>query len=95
MERVVHSIGEVLADIAARSERDRAIFEAAYRAGYAAGHDVGYGRAQAEMERDWKTVAAQVRGYANTPAQAVLEARRWGPGGREHFGDRRPGDFPG
>lgn len=26
---------------------------------------------------------------------AELEARRWGPGGRGHFGDPRPGDFPG
>jgi hypothetical protein len=26
---------------------------------------------------------------------AELEARRWGPGGREHFADPRPGDFPG
>ena len=26
---------------------------------------------------------------------AELEARRWGPGGRAHFADPRPGDFPG
>jgi hypothetical protein len=26
---------------------------------------------------------------------AELETRRWGPGGREHFADPRPGDFPG
>ncbi len=26
---------------------------------------------------------------------AELEGRRWGPGGREHFADPRPGDFPG
>ncbi len=26
---------------------------------------------------------------------AELEVRRWGPGGRAHFGDPRPGDFPG
>ncbi len=26
---------------------------------------------------------------------AELEVRRWGPGGREHFADPRPGDFPG
>jgi hypothetical protein len=30
------------------------------------------------------------------PAQPTeLEIRRWGPGGREHFGDPRPGDFQG
>jgi hypothetical protein len=26
---------------------------------------------------------------------AGLEEIRWGPGGREHFADPRPGDFPG
>ena len=26
---------------------------------------------------------------------AEMEARRWGPGGRAHFGDPRPGDYPG
>ncbi len=26
---------------------------------------------------------------------AALEEVRWGPGGREHFGDPRPGDYPG
>lgn len=26
---------------------------------------------------------------------AKLEVLRWGPGGREHFGDPRPGDYPG
>ena len=37
-----------------------------------------------------------------TPAEAIeaaelaeAEARRWGPGGRAHFADPRPGDFPG
>jgi hypothetical protein len=24
-----------------------------------------------------------------------IERRRWGPGGREHFADPRPGDYPG
>jgi hypothetical protein len=28
-------------------------------------------------------------------AHAAIEERRWGPGGREHFADPRPGDFPG
>jgi hypothetical protein len=27
-------------------------------------------------------------------ADAELETRRWGPGGRAHFADPRPGDFP-
>jgi hypothetical protein len=28
-------------------------------------------------------------------ADAELETLRWGPGGRAHFADPRPGDFPG
>lgn len=28
------------------------------------------------------------------PDPAELELLRWGPGGREHFGDVRPGDYP-
>jgi len=28
-------------------------------------------------------------------SHAELEQRRWGPGGRAHFADPRPGDFPG
>jgi hypothetical protein len=29
------------------------------------------------------------------PSFAELKERRWGPGGRVHFADPRPGDFPG
>lgn len=29
------------------------------------------------------------------PSLDELEQRRWGPRGREHFGDPRPGDYPG
>ena len=32
---------------------------------------------------------------ASGPSHAELEERRWGPGGREHFGDPRPGDYRG
>jgi hypothetical protein len=28
-------------------------------------------------------------------AHAAIEETRWGPGGRAHFADPRPGDFPG
>ena len=43
------------------------------------------------MAAQWSRVSAVVRG----PDLAELEERRWGPGGREHFADARPGDFPG
>ena len=47
-------------------------------------------------------LAGRVRAAADIKAvqhglvlDAELDARRWGPGGRVHFGDARPGDFPG
>ena len=49
--------------------------------------------AEAEMAERWNRVAAPV--VAGGPDLAELEARRWGPGGREHFADPRPGDYPG
>ena len=52
----------------------------------------GYQQAEADMAGRWARAAAPVvhgRGYAE------LEERRWGPGGREHFADPRPGDYPG
>jgi hypothetical protein len=49
---------------------------------------------------------AEARGYVRAIADvkavqhglvldAELEARRYGPGGRAHFADPRPGDYPG
>ena len=43
------------------------------------------------MAARWSRVTAVVRG----PDLAEVEARRWGPGGREQFADPRPGDYPG
>jgi hypothetical protein len=54
-------------------------------------YEAGRRAAEAEMAAQWSRVTAVVRG----PDLAELEARRWGPGGRAHFGDARPGDFPG
>jgi hypothetical protein len=48
--------------------------------------------AQAEMAEAWRRVAAPV---VHGISAAEMEERRWGPGGRAHFGDPRPGDFPG
>src|ERR1700683_4101475 len=63
-------------------------------------HQVAREMAAAAFER------GQVDGYLRAAADlkalqhgmvldAELEGRRWGPGGREHFADPRPGDFPG
>lgn len=45
--------------------------------------------------REWHVTAAGLPMAAIGPSWAELERRRWGPGGRLHFGDPRPGDFPG
>lgn len=68
-------------------------------------------RYQADRDAAWTEMAGQARAAADAgPGQdrrwagmrteadqawAQLEERRWGPGGREHFADPRPGDFPG
>jgi hypothetical protein len=55
-------------------------------------YEAGRRAAEAEMAARWARVTAPVvRGQAF----ADLEERRWGPGGRAHFGDPRPGDFKG
>jgi hypothetical protein len=41
----------------------------------------------------WQQVADPV--VHPGPARDLVEERRWGPGGRQHFADPRPGDFPG
>lgn len=67
-----------------------------YKLGYAIGHALGVeeGRAleAAERDRAWNRAAGTIiRGET----YAELDRRRWGPGGRAHFGDPRPGDYPG
>jgi hypothetical protein len=64
--------------------RDQVAREAA-DAAYERGRADGYVQAVADMK-------AVQRGIVR---DAELETRRWGPDGREHFADPRPGDFPG
>jgi hypothetical protein len=40
-------------------------------------------------------LADLIGGRVFPPSPSPLEEARWGEGGREHFGDPRPGDFPG
>jgi hypothetical protein len=51
--------------------------------------------AEAEMAERWNRIAGPVSRARDAGGIEEIEARRWGPGGREHFGDPRPGDFPG
>jgi hypothetical protein len=68
------------AEIRYRNQLGREMFEAGRQA------------AEAEMAERWARVTAPaVRGQAF----AALEEKRWGSGGRAHFADARPGDFPG
>jgi hypothetical protein len=62
-----------------------------YQAGHGDGYQAGYRQAEADQATGWN----QATRPAASPARAELEERRWGPGGREHFADPRPGDFPG
>ena len=52
----------------------------------------GYAAAKADMDAAWNRIA---RAAVSSPPHAELEEKRYGPGGREHFADPRPGDYPG
>ena len=71
-----------------RHQLAREMFQAGQRAGF----EVGYRQAEADQAARWAEVA---RPIAHGISHAELEERRWGPGGRAHFADPRPGDFPG
>jgi hypothetical protein len=64
-----------------------------WKLGYAAGVDAGRRLEAAERDEAWNCIARPI--VRGGPSHAELERRRWGPGGREHFGDPRPGDYPG
>lgn len=73
-----------LAEIKLRRQLCREAFEAGRAEGWREGYDVGARLRAAE----WPRIVAPLCG----PTHAELELRRWGPGGRAHFGDPRPGD---
>ena len=81
------------ADLAEAETRYRHQFaREAYEAGHADGYRAGYRQAGADQAAWWNQIA---RAAIDGPAHAELEERRWGPGGRAHFADPRPVDFPG
>jgi hypothetical protein len=55
-------------------------------------YQAGYAAAEADMAARWDRIA---RATVPGPSHADLEEKRWGPGGRAHFADPRPGDYPG
>ena len=89
---------------AAIEEAERIEAETRYRLAlsresFQAGLALGAARAR---EAVWQEQAAAHRALAAdlmpvlmSADHAELEQRRWGPGGRTHFADPRPGDFQG
>jgi hypothetical protein len=85
---------ERAACLALSAERDLCLRRilAAWRAGYRAGElaradDYGRGLHDGALARK--------RAEHGLVELVRLELARWGPGGREHFADPRPDDFPG
>jgi hypothetical protein len=70
---------------------------AAFTRGRAIGRQEGYAAGLTHCDREWMDALAPARAAVRerNPAHAELERRRWGPEGREHFADPRPGDYPG
>lgn len=73
----------------------RSVFAGPHQADVDAAYRRGREDAHQEMADAWAPVAKRVRALAGSPTFAEVELRRWGPGGSEHFGDPRPGDYLG
>ncbi len=89
---------------AAIEEAERIEAETRYRLqtareAFQAGMALGAARAREallqEQAEEQRQLASRLMPVLMSPTQAELETRRWGPGGRAHFADPRPGDFPG
>lgn len=80
------------AEISYRSQLGREMYEAGVQDGYRAGVEAARGELDAEHADWWR---AHGQRLIDQPSHAELEERRWGPGGRAHFADPRPDDYPG
>jgi hypothetical protein len=86
-----------------RPDRDRPGMTSAhsddYSRGFADGFEAGYSHGIADRDDEWQIALGPARAAARIAARhpdfAELERRRWGPGGRSHFANPRPGDYPG
>jgi hypothetical protein len=87
---MIRDLLSALPDPLTEIELLRQIGRDAYERGRADGWYEGHETAEQEMAERWDRIAQPVaRGGIE---HDELEARRWGPGGRQHFGDPRPGD---
>lgn len=80
------------AETAYRLQLARESYQAGLEAGYKRGYETGAGQREAGHASWWRDHGQHL---VNQPSRAELEERRWGPGGRAHFADPRPGDYPG
>jgi hypothetical protein len=86
---------QLVAQVGDQAAADDARFRMAYKLGFEAGREVGRIQLDRELTEQDRRRMEYMHDLSNSPDYAELEMRRWGPGGREHFGDPRPGDFPG
>lgn len=88
----IEAAGQAAAETARRDRLGREMYQAGYADGYHAGYEAAWGVREASAAAWWREHG---RGLVDGLTHAELEERRWGPGGRAHFADPRPGDFPG
>jgi hypothetical protein len=81
---VLAAAADLIGSIGEREDR-------AYRRGF----EAGYRAADDDWYMSLAPAREAARRAARHPSYAELEGRRWGPGGREHFADPKPGDYPG
>jgi len=84
--------GNALLELSDERDRWERLVEQAYRDGYRAAE-----RARADdYQRGLIDGAlARKRAQQDLVEMARIDAAQWGPEGREHFADPRPGDYPG
>src|SRR4051794_27447225 len=80
------------AETAYRNQLGREMYQAGHTDGYRAGYEAARGQREADAAAWWRDHG---RSLTERPTHAELEEQRWGPGGRAHFADPRPSDFPG
>lgn len=87
--RMLAALLDALPDPLAEIELRRQLCRETYAAGLAEGWRLGVEHGARIRQADWPEVVKPL----TAPTVAELELLRWGPGGRGHFGDRRPGDY--
>ena len=82
-------------DPAAEWRYRRALCREAYDRGHAEGWETGRRALLEELAEAQRIACGPAAAALASPERAELERRRYGPGGREHFGDHRQDDYRG